>query len=115
MRTIQEFKDCGAKIKVAHSRFYAFEDGVKLVECRLLEAIKQQGTYDPKKLSCRGGKTEVQISLMDGTELSGEALCNQLDNFCYRTGFVKAFGRAIAPFVRQTKLDLRKSKLLEKE
>lgn len=110
--TIESLRNTGAKVFVSHSRFYKTgdsPDGFTLVSNKELKNMREMGTYDFNKLSHRGGRTEVSILLTDGTRLSGVATCSLLDNFNRALGRNIAFGRALTPFLKEIRQELKDS------
>jgi len=106
---IAEFKECGTKVRINHYRRYQAgwvnKEGVLLtptewVTCshKELRDKKAHGNYNPKYVENKGGKTTVELTLPDGTELKGESICCLMDNFCRRTGKRIAWGRLMKEY-----------------
>lgn len=51
--------------------------------------------YNPHGISCKGGKTVVQIRTPDGEELEGTAVCSNKENYNKKLGVSIAAGRAL--------------------
>jgi hypothetical protein len=68
--TVKNLRQNGFKVRVLHVR-----------------------KYDLNGVSCKGGRTIVQIS-KDGNTGEGESVCSDLDNYNKRLGVRIALGRA---------------------
>lgn len=78
----------GAKVRVAHLRFYEGEAGLLFSR---FEADKL-GLGAPLP---HGGLTLVQIELADGSLSRGAAACSKRENYCKAIGRMIATGRAV--------------------
>jgi hypothetical protein len=72
MNTVKQLRQSGNKVRVFHIR------------------NMKDGAVDP-----RGGTTRVEITLSDGINIIGEALCSLKDNYNKKTGVKIALGRAL--------------------
>ena len=89
--TLQELRDAGYKVRCRHTRKF------KVAIPKLIThtyAQLQPATY-PHELCSKGGYTVVWIEKDNITVGQGLSKCSDQDNFCKRTGFVKALGRAV--------------------
>ena len=82
MITVKDLRQQGNKVRVIHSRACRFTSRKDSV----LEAIE---------ILPRGGRTQVQITTPNGTEIEGSAICSKKDNYCKRTGVQKCIERAL--------------------
>ena len=72
MNSVKQLRQSGNKVRVFHIR------------------NMKEGIVDP-----RGGLTKIEVTLSDGTNLIGEALCSVKDNYNKKTGVKIALGRAL--------------------
>ena len=105
-KAIQEFKDCGSRVRVTHYRLYK-GNGIDIpsnevvelshAQLRKMKEDKVKGLsfeYNPHNISCKGGRTTIEVTLPDETQFKSEAKCHEtLDNFDRKRGKRIAWGR----------------------
>jgi hypothetical protein len=96
--TVQSLRQSGHKVRVIHSRHLDFHikcpatpKDAKNPPYLTIHELREQGLL--KAVSARGGKTFVQITKPDGSEVFSEALCSLKDNFDRKLGVQIALGR----------------------
>jgi hypothetical protein len=75
MVTVRELRQAGNKVRVLHFR----------------------NTLPDGTVSCKGGKTKVEITTKDGRELYGQSKCREDERFHRKMGLLIALGRALCP------------------
>lgn len=86
---LEEFKSCGSKIRWTHFRVYGknpTQESHQLYTHKELKDMREQGKYDCKLVSGKGGQTHLEVTLPDGTEIKVKAKCNLKDGFNRRLG-----------------------------
>lgn len=79
MKTVHELRQDGCKVRVRHYR--------------TSKLINEH--HSKVKANEKGGRTTVDVTFPDGTEVSGEALCSDQDNYNKKLGVRIALGRAL--------------------
>jgi len=76
--TVEELRNNGYKVRVHHHRKMTRTlDGSSMVAC------------------ARGGRTVIEVTTPDGTNLVGSSRCSRKENFNKRLGVKIALGRAL--------------------
>lgn len=89
-RFVETIERSGAKVFVQHYRWVT----TKTVTCeRYLEHVTDKN-HNQFAIESKGGLTRVQVSLPDGRELGGEAVCSDSDNYDRKLGVYLAIKRA---------------------
>jgi hypothetical protein len=74
MVSVKELRKSGNKVRVLHYR----------------------NTLPDGKISCKGGSTTIEITTIDGRELSGTSKCRDDETFNRKMGVMIALGRALS-------------------
>ena len=100
MKTLQQLKNNGFKVRVTHFRRAYMSNG-EINDCPRSE-IEKYGAIDDGRsiysgsIMARGGKTKVEITKPDGTVLVGIAKCHPKDNYNKSEGILRAIKKAFS-------------------
>lgn len=89
---IAALKKRGFKIRVRHYRL-ALKKDENYIYTYL---VTRKNAKDFSYISSLGGRTEVDVTFQDGTEVTASAVCSSSDNYCRRLGAYIAFKRAVS-------------------
>jgi hypothetical protein len=90
---INQLRDAGYKVRVHHLRNFKGHEG--LYTRHDFEVQFSKALYS-KLISPRGGKTVVELTLPNGTDVTDSAVCSMKDQYNRKLGLKIALGRAVA-------------------
>src|SRR3954467_14295523 len=101
MKTVQQLRHEGNKVRVVHRRWYITNelkpDYLLLSKYELAEFILNNPAcpeiFGPESL---GGETYIELTTPNNKTVVGLAECSLYDNFNRRLGVTKALGRCVA-------------------
>lgn len=102
---VHELRKVGHKVRITHYRRYEgitdkFETKIKTWSRREYDANKSM--FALSRMLITGGKTTAEVTLTDGTALSGVAECSEIDGYNRRVGVAAALGRALVSISKNT-------------
>lgn len=88
-KTVEQLRKSNHKIKVHHFRHVKQDDG------SVIENVPFTDIQDFRKVTGKGGKTEIYVTTPEGKNYKGESFCNPKDSFNYKLAVRIALGRLV--------------------